>query len=300
MKSISRMSWLAVATLPVMLLGACATERVPQMNTVNMNGDDFNRNLARNYKDFANYEAYEMYDWTDAVVYADKATAANAGKPSIPDDLSTRNIKGADKVAELRTGRARLMQALGNGAAQRTPVNAARAQADFDCWAEQQEEAWQFEHIAACKDDFNRSMLAAETAMAPAPVPAPVAQNAPPAAAGPGPRPYLVFFDWDKSEIKPEGYTVLDQVAQRIRTTGFNVYLVGHADSSGPNDYNMALSERRAEAVKDYLLAKGIGPSVISTKWVGENDPFIATFDDVREAKNRWVAIDVQTKVAGR
>ncbi|MBE0531765.1 MAG: OmpA family protein [Rhodospirillales bacterium] len=298
MKPISRMSWLAVATLPVMLLGACATERVPQMNTVNMSGDDFNRNLARNYKDFANFEAYEMYDWTDAVLYADKAMAANAGKPPAPDDLSTRNIKGAE-VAELRTGRARLVQALANGAAQRTPVNAARAQADFDCWAEQQEEGWQFEHIAACKDAFNRSMLATETAMAPAPVPAPVAQAAP-AAAGPGPRPYLVYFDWDKSEIKPEGYTVLDQVAQRIRTTGFNVYLVGHADTSGPNDYNMALSERRAEAVKEYLLAKGIGPSTISTKWVGENDPLIATLDDVREAKNRWVAIDVQSKVAGR
>ena len=300
MKPISRMSWLAVATLPVLLLGACATERVPQMNTLDMKGDDFNRNLARNYKEFANYEAYEMYDWPDAVKHADKSIAANAGKTPLPDDLTNRNVKGADKMAELQTARARLMQALDKGAAQKTPVNAARAQADFDCWAEQQEEGWQFEHIAACKDDFNRSMLATELAMAPAPVPAPVAQKAPPAAAGPGPRPYLVFFDWDKSEIKPEGYTVLDQVAQRIRTTGFNVYLVGHADSSGPNDYNMALSERRAERVKDYLLAKGIGPSTISTKWVGENDPLIATLDDVREAQNRWVAIDVQSKVAGR
>lgn len=299
MKSISRMSWLAVATLPVMLLGACATERVPQMNAQDMRGEDFNRNLARNYKDFANFEAYEMYDWPDAVKHADRSMAANAGKPTAPDDLTNRNIKDAAKMAELQSARARLMQALNNGAQQKTPVNAARAQADFDCWAEQQEEGWQFDHIAACKDDFNRSMLATETAMAPAPMPAPVAQKAPPAAA-PGARPYLVFFDWDKSEIKPEGYAVLDQVAQRIRTTGFNVYLVGHADSSGPNDYNMALSERRAEVVKDYLLAKGIGPSTISTKWVGENDPFITTFDDVREAKNRWVAIDVQSKVAGR
>lgn len=300
MKPISRMSWLAVATLPVMLLGACATERVPQMNAQDMRGDDFNRNLARNYKDFANFEAYEMYDWPDAVKHADRSMAANAGKPTAPDDLTKRNIKDPAKLAELQTARARLMQAFNNGAQQRTPVNAARAQADFDCWAEQQEEGWQFDHIAACKDDFNRSMMATETAMAPAPVPAPVAQKAPPAAAGPGPRPYLVYFDWDKSEIKPEGYTVLDQVAERIRTTGFSVYLVGHADSSGPNDYNMALSERRAEAVKDYLLAKGIGPSTISTKWVGENDPLIATLDDVREAKNRWVAIDVQSKVAGR
>lgn len=229
MNSISRMSWLAVATLPVVLLGACATERVPQMNTLDMRGEDFNHNLARNYKDFANYEAYEMYDWRDAVTHADKSIAANAGKPTLPDDLTKRNIKGADKLAELQTARARLMQALNNGAAQKTPVNAAHAQADFDCWAEQQEENWQFEHIAACKDDFNRSMLATEIAMAPAPAPAPVAQKAPPATAAPGARPYLVFFDWDKSNLKPEALTVLDQVAQRIRATGYSVYLVGHA-----------------------------------------------------------------------
>lgn len=299
MKPISRMSWLAVATLPVMLLGACATERVPQMNAQDMRGDDFNRNLARNYKDFANFEAYEMYDWRDAVKHADRSMAANAGKPTAPDDLTKRHIKGADKMAELQTARARLMQALNNGAEQKTPVNAARAQANFDCWAEQQEEGWQFDHIAACKDDFWRSMEATETAMAPAPVPAPVAQYTAPATA-PGARPYLVFFDWDKSELKPEALTVLDQVAQRIRTTGHSVYLVGHADASGPADYNMALSEERAEVVKDYLLAKGIAPNAISTKWVGENDPLIATLDGEREAQNRWVAIDVQTKVAGR
>jgi len=299
MKSISRMSWLAVATLPVMLLGACATERVPQMNAQDMRGEDFNRNLARNYKDFANFEAYEMYDWRDAVKHADSSMAANAGKPPLPDDLTHRNIKDAAKLAELQTARARLMQALNNGAQQKTPVNAARAQADFDCWAEQQEEGWQFDHIAACKDDFNRSMMATETAMAPAPVPAPVAQKAPPAAA-PGARPYLVFFDWDKSNLKPEALTVLDQVVQRIRTTGYSVYLVGHADSSGPSDYNMALSEERAQVVREYLIARGIAQNTISTKWVGENDPLIATLDDVREAQNRWVAIDVQTKVAGR
>lgn len=302
MKSISRMSWLAVATLPVMLLGACATERVPQMNAVDMSGDDFNRNLARNYKDFANYEADEMYDWTDAVVYADKATAANAGKAPMPDDLTNRNIKGDANVADLQAARTRLMQALNNGAQQKSPLNAARAQADFDCWAEQQEEGWQFDHIAACKDDFWRSMQSTETAMAPTPEPAPVAQYTAPAtpAAAPGARPYLVLFDWDKSTLKPESLTVLDQVAQRIRTTGHSVYLIGHADASGPADYNMALSQERAEEVKDYLLANGISPTAISTKWVGETDPLIATLDGEREAQNRWVAIDVQTQTAGR
>lgn len=299
MNPISRMSWLAVATLPVMLLGACATERVPQMNTVNMSGDDFNRNLARNYRDFSNYEAYEMYDWTDAVLYADRATAANAGKPSVPDDLSNRNIAGANNLADLRTGRARLVQALANGAAQRTPVNAARAQADFDCWAEQQEEGWQFDHIAACKDGFARSMLATETAMAPAPVPAPLAQ-APAPVAEAQPRPYLVFFDWDRSDLKADARTVLDQVVQRIRQTGHNVYLIGHTDTSGSAAYNLGLSQERAERVKDYLVAHGIAPNAISTRWVGQNNLRIATGDDVREAGNRWVAIDVQTRVAGR
>jgi OOP family OmpA-OmpF porin len=284
--------------VPAMLLGACSTSRVPEMNTVSMGGDSFDRNLARNYKDFSNYEAYEMYDWSDAVVYADKSMAAADGKPVTPDDLSGRNIKGADKVAELRTGRTRLMQALGDGAAKKTPVNAARAQADFDCWAEQQEEGWQVDHIAACKDGFWRALLATETAMAPPPAQLIVTERAianPAASEAAQPRPYLVFFDWDKSGLTPEAQSMLDQVVQRIRATGHDVRLIGHADASGSDAYNMVLSQERAEGVKNHLIANGIAPNTIDTKWVGESEPIVATADGVREPKNRWVAIDVRT-----
>ncbi len=303
MRSISRMGWLVAATLPAMILGACSTSHVPEMNTVNMNGDDFNRHLARNYKDFSNFEAYEMADWSDAVVYADKSMAAASGKRFEPDNLESRYIKGDDKVAELQNARGRLMRALNAGAAETVPENAARAQADFDCWAEQQEEGWQFDHIAACKNGFEVAMLATETAMAPVmPVP-PMAQNAPPSPAeSPEIRPYphLVFFDWDASELSAEARTTLDQVIRTIRETQQDVRLVGHADSSGPGPYNMILSQNRAEAVRSHLIANGVAYNIIETDWVGENDPRMMTGNGVREQENRWVAIDFVTRVSSR
>ena len=294
MNPISRMGRLAVVALPAMLLMACSESHVPQMNAINMTGTDFNRNLARNYRDFSNFEAYQMYDWRDAVTYADKSMAAAAGNPGSPDDLSTRQIKGDDKVAELRVARSRLMQSLAAGAAQKTPVNAARAQADFDCWAEQQEEGWQLDHIAACKDGFWRAMAATEAAMV-----VPVAQRAIPEPAAAQPRPYLVFFDWDKSDLTADARRVLDQAIQRIRATGQGVHLIGHADASGTDIYNMRLSQRRAEAVKTHLIANGVARNAVTSEARGERDPLIATADGVREPQNRWVSIDLLTRAPG-
>lgn len=323
MKPISRMTWLAVATLPVMLLGACATERVPQMNTVEMGGDTFSRDLARNYRDLSNFEAYEMYDWTDATLYADKSMAAAAGKPSTPDDLSKRHIAGANNVAELQNGRSRLMQALANGAAQKTPVNAARAQADFDCWAEQQEEGWQLDDIAACKNGFARSMLATETAMAPQPA---VAQATQPTSAPAvmmacdqnpnGTDKYgklcqegSVYFGFDRYDLLGRGESDIDKqtaneqiavldliVRQAVAAKAVRLDVYGRTDSSGPIDYNYGLSDCRARSVVDGLRARGL-PTDIDFRIIplGEYNQIDPTRDDVRDADNRVVKVAYQT-----
>lgn len=320
MKPISRMTWLAVATLPVMLLGACATEQVPQMNATEMRGNDFNRNLARNYRDFSNFEAYEMYDWTDATLYADKSMAAAAGRPSTPDDLSKRHIAGANNLAELQNGRSRLMRALANGAAQKTPVNAAHAQADFDCWAEQQEEGWQTDDIAACKNAFSRSMLATETAMIPPP---PVAQAPQPApvvmACDQNPngtdkygklcQEGVVYFAFDRYDLLVRGIndnseqTAAEQsaaldliVRQAVSANAARLDVYGRTDSSGPVNYNYGLSECRARSVVDGLKARGL-PATIDVRIIplGEYDQVQKTADDVRDAINRVVKVAYQT-----
>ena len=85
----SRMTRLAIVAVPALMLMACAESHVPQMNAVDMTGNDFDRQLARNYKELSNFEAYKMYDWSDAVTYADKAMASAAA------------VKNTSKLAQL-------------------------------------------------------------------------------------------------------------------------------------------------------------------------------------------------------
>ena len=112
-------------------------------------------------------------------------------------------------------------------------------------------------------------------------------------AAEPPARDYLVFFDFDKTDIGPDAASILDRAAQGIFAIGSsNVTLVGHADTSGPARYNQWLSERRAFAVRQYLLGKGIAADVI-TKGRGEEDPRVDTNDGVEEQENRRVEIRI-------
>jgi len=123
----------------------------------------------------------------------------------------------------------------------------------------------------------------------PAPAPAPL-PPCPPAAVTPGP--FLVFFDWDKSMITAEAAAILDRAAEQYAATGqTSVQLAGHADKSGKDDYNVRLSQRRADAVKAYLATKGVPDGSIVTEAFGESRPLVDTADGVREPQNRRVEI---------
>ena len=118
---------------------------------------------------------------------------------------------------------------------------------------------------------------------APPPPPPPVAE---------APGPFIVFFDWDKSDITAEAASILDNAANAYAPTGqARVQLAGHADKSGGDQYNVGLSQRRADAVKAYLAGKGVPDSAIATEAFGESKPLVDTADGVREPQNRRVEI---------
>jgi outer membrane protein OmpA-like peptidoglycan-associated protein/opacity protein-like surface antigen len=133
----------------------------------------------------------------------------------------------------------------------------------------------------------------------PAPPPPPPPPPAPPVAELPPcpppavtPGPFLVFFDWDKSNITAEAAAILDRAAEQYMATGqTSVALAGHADRSGKDDYNLRLSQRRADAVKAYLAGKGVPESAMVTEAFGESRPLVETADGVREPQNRRVEI---------
>jgi outer membrane protein OmpA-like peptidoglycan-associated protein len=104
--------------------------------------------------------------------------------------------------------------------------------------------------------------------------------------------PYIVFFEWDKSDITPEASTILNNAASAYANCGSaSVMLAGHADRSGSAQYNVGLSQRRANAVRSYIAARGVPDSRISTEAFGETMPRVPTADGVRELQNRRVEI---------
>lgn len=302
MYSIPRLVKITMAALPAIALMACTSSSVPQMNSMNMAGDDFNHQLARNYKASANFEDKAMFDTEDADLYAKKSILSANGKPTNPDNMAKREIADTSTLPELRNAHARLTKALAGGAARTSPVNAAAAQANYDCWVEQQEEGYQHDHIAACKAGFWRAMNATETAMAPTPAQPRVAmRSAAPAKAAPAEaQAYQVFFDWDGSALSDDAREVLNQAIARNRATGHGIHLVGNTDASGTDAYNMGLSNRRAASVASYLTSKGVASGAITSEGRGERDPLIATNDGAREPQNRRVSIELSTQTSGR
>jgi OOP family OmpA-OmpF porin len=106
------------------------------------------------------------------------------------------------------------------------------------------------------------------------------------------PGPFIVFFDWNKSDITAEASSILDNAANAFATTGqARVQLAGHADKSGSDSYNVGLSQRRADAVKAYMAGKGVPETAVATEAFGESKPLVDTADGVREPQNRRVEI---------
>jgi outer membrane protein OmpA-like peptidoglycan-associated protein len=106
------------------------------------------------------------------------------------------------------------------------------------------------------------------------------------------PKTYLVFFDFDKSDITPEAARIIKQAADDAKRGNVRLIVAtGHADRSGSTQYNQRLSERRAAAVKSALVREGIAEGTIQTAGRGENENLVPTADGVREPRNRRVEI---------
>ena len=143
---------------------------------------------------------------------------------------------------------------------------------------------------------------APQAAPAPAPAPAPKAAVAPPPPPAPAPPPAATkvtyaadaFFDFDKAVLKAEGKAKLDDLVGKVKSISLEVIIaVGHTDSVGGDPYNQKLSVKRSEAVKAYLVSKGIEKNRVYTEGKGEKQPVADNKTKEGRAKNRRVEIEV-------
>jgi OmpA-OmpF porin, OOP family len=124
---------------------------------------------------------------------------------------------------------------------------------------------------------------------APPPVAAPPMPPAPPMVAR---KVFLVFFDWDRDTITPEGMAIVQQAAAAFRAGGpVTIQVTGYTDRSGSPGYNQRLSERRANNVANAMVRLGVPRNQMAVSGRGENDNRVPTAPGVREPQNRRVEI---------
>ncbi|MFT3810940.1 MAG: OmpA family protein [Micropepsaceae bacterium] len=125
------------------------------------------------------------------------------------------------------------------------------------------------------------------------PAAAPVVETPPP----PPPvaaKTFIVFFNFDKSDLTPEAQAVIAEAAAAFASTGsVSIAVVGHTDTVGSAAYNLPLSQRRAASVKAGLVANGVPGGAISTDGRGFSEPLVATGPGVKEPQNRRATIDL-------
>lgn len=273
--------------LALVALSACAQSQLyNDARSMSPSGNAFQNALYRGYMRLSTFEheAYGEYiaDKVSRDEYARRAMAAGRGESVLPEQIGFRSLPG-NMLGEVSRVRGRLMAVLDGSARTKAPLHAAQAQVMFDCWLEELQEGYQPPDIARCRDSFYTQLAAAESAL-----PSRAAAQPRPLAAISESGPFLVFFDWDKSDITPDANAILKRAARQAKDSGAAaIHIVGHADTSGPNDYNLRLSRKRANAVKAALARYGIDSGSITVEARGERDPLVSTGDGVREPQNR-------------
>ena len=284
------------------LMGCSAAyKQVKDINTDNPK--TFQQHLLNNYKIKAYFEAEKMHDWNSAKLYSEKALRAQNGENIYPEKISYWKIP-SDRVSDINTGYNNLLS-IYNDAMLIDPINLAKAISSLDCWSEQEEEKWQIWDIENCKNDFHSAMhkiykkisiqnnenkkkeeeikekikSASNTTI--------VTQN------NKNEVMQIIYFDFDNSKLSDVSKNTLINFLRKNKNDISRFIIFGHTDTKGTKNYNLTLSLKRAEAVKQILLGEGISENKVSVLGKGENQLAVNTPDEVKHPANRRAEIKI-------
>ena len=273
-----------VACVTAAALSACGTQ-LQKAEEVDPPSGTYDASLYEGYLGQSKSE-YNEGDYRSSDLWAVRAVSAAEGKDTGPESLDKWPLP-EDKADELSSARSRLIAALGEGAAQKMPQQAAEAQVNFDCWLQEQRTAENFQpdDIAACRDGFYTALAALEKK------PVAVVKPEPKVA----PLEYVIYFDLDSAKIDEKSKAVIFEAeAASRRLKGSKITVGGHTDTLGSAKHNQVLSELRAGAVAKVLTDDGYPATQIETEGFGQKVLAVPTADEVYEPANRRAVIYVQ------
>ncbi|MFT6559181.1 OmpA family protein [Sneathiella sp.] len=282
---------LAVLGAASMALAACGG-KLGEAEHLDATGSAFNKALYADYITLSKGE-YGEGDYTDSDRFAEKAMVAASGATVGPYDPRNWKIP-TDRQSVMNGAHGRLLQALSTTAPQKATAQLARAQTSFDCWVQEQEENFQPDHIAACRDAFIAAMAEVDKAMmvakpaAPAPAPKPAMAEA---------KSWEILFQFDSTKMLPGSDSKIKEAVGYV--SNFKrprVTIAGYTDTSGSAAYNKELSTRRSEALAVMAMDMGLDPKNVIMRSYGEDRLGVPTADGVKNQKNRRAVITIESK----
>jgi OmpA-OmpF porin, OOP family len=277
-----------------MVLAACGG-KLEKAEMVTPGGSPFQQALYSGYIGLSKAE-YNEGDYVDSDRFAEKAMAAARGEQVDPYHPEEWHLP-KDREPVLKGARERLMAVKAKGAQNELPNEVANAQTAFDCWVQEQEENWQPDDIAACRDLFVSSMEIIDKMMAPVAV---VVEEKVVVVEKPkmmDAKSFEVNFAFDSATPLPGSAAEIEAAAAYVKEfKNPKITIAGYTDTVGSVEYNDKLGERRAEAVAFMGMDMGMEAKRIIMRSYGKKDLAVQTPDNTPNAANRRVVVTVESK----
>ena len=286
-------------TCSITLLG-CSASYKHLSNIEEKKATNFQEYLLSEYKIRATFEAEEMHDWNSANLYSKKALKSLETDKIFPEKISYWKLP-LDKIKEIRIAHDNLLS-IYYDAKIIDPYNLAKAIVSLDCWSEQQEENWQTWDINRCKEDYLNSMHSIYEKIS-------ITQKNTNAINNKNLKDkseneitivtknknnelmQIIYFDFDKFSLSSVSAHKIKLFLNKYKNEINEYLVVGHTDTKGSKEYNLSLSIKRAEVVKNLLIKNGINHNKVKILGKGEESLAIITQDETKQPGNRRVEI---------
>ena len=285
---------LILTPLLLLLLFSCSASYKHLSNMEDQNPSNFKEYLFNEYKKRATFEAEEMHDWNSAKLYSEKALQSLENENIYPEKTSYWKLP-KHKINELKIAFENLMS-IYDDAKIYDPYNLARAISSLDCWSEQQEENWQTWDIQNCKEDFIDSMHNIYLKISKNETNLDKNKNEDTEVTivtkdNSNVLMQIIYFDFDNFNLSSVSKKKVKRFLDNYKNNINEYLLVGHTDTKGTKQYNLSLSIKRANVVKEILISYGIDDKKIKILGEGEEKLAIITPDETKQPANRRVEI---------